>query len=108
MEQAEPLALGFTGEPVEMDMIFAHMRFDKQAGGPADFGQAAERFGAGINEIPDAAHIDDDRIVSERVDNSTEVSDHVASCVSLAGEDGIGIEDFARRDKGCVWGSSEP
>src|SRR6185312_3768141 len=58
-QQAEPSALGFVREAVEMDMILAHMRLDEQPDWLAARRRLAQGSARREDEIADAVHIDD-------------------------------------------------
>lgn len=90
-EGAEPDALGGAGEPVEVDMILAHMRFGKERDRATFFRHGRKCFAAAEDEIADATHIKDQVILGDFINASGEFSDHA-----------LVLARFALRHKRCA------
>src|SRR4029077_13778743 len=58
------------------DLIFTHMRFDRERGGLTDARQFLQRARRAMHLVADAADVDDDVILAVGVDQSLELADH--------------------------------
>src|SRR5262249_42808197 len=60
----------------QLDLILAHVCFDRQRGGLADTRQFLQRARGALHEVADAVDVEDDEVLAVTVDDALELADH--------------------------------
>src|SRR5262249_32387548 len=60
----------------QLDLILAHVCFDRQRGGLADTRQFLQRARGALHEVADTVDVEDDEILAVTVDDALELADH--------------------------------
>src|SRR6516164_3036191 len=84
LQQTEPFALNVGAEAEQLDLILAHVRFDREHGGLADARQFLQRARGALHQVANAVDVEDDEVLAITVDDALELADHARAYLADA------------------------